>query len=100
MNNASYYTTYVRHCLRFYARYEHLETFNSEADKQNWKACNKAVKKFNDNDRELLLTLYQSKGDFSEIVSDTSRLEDMNIEELWRMIRKLERAVATLRGLI
>jgi hypothetical protein len=54
----TFYSEYVNHCLRFYARHERPK-FHSEADKHNWAACDSALKSFSDNDRAMLLYIYR-----------------------------------------
>ena len=53
----TFYSEYVNHCLRFYARHDRPK-FHSEADKHNWAACDSALKSFSDNDRAMLLYIY------------------------------------------
>ena len=54
----AFYSDYVNHCLRFYAR--HLNPkFKSDVDKHNWVACDHALKGFSDSDRELLMEVYR-----------------------------------------
>lgn len=54
----TFYSEYVNHCLRFYARHDRPK-FHSEADKHNWAACDSALKSFSDNDRAMLLYIYR-----------------------------------------
>ena len=41
----SYYSEYVNHCMRFYARHSGT-TFNNKTDKINWLACHKGISEF------------------------------------------------------
>lgn len=50
----AFYSEYVNHCLRFYARHPNPK-FKSDVDKHNWVACDNALKGFSDSDRELLM---------------------------------------------
>ena len=50
----TYYSEYIQHCMRFYARHPHPK-FHSDADKQNWYACENALKGFSDSEKDILL---------------------------------------------
>ena len=41
----TFYSEYVQHCMRFYARHTNPK-FRSDADKKNWFACDSALKGF------------------------------------------------------
>lgn len=43
----TFYSEYVQHCMRFYARHANPK-FRSDADKKNWFACDSALKGFMD----------------------------------------------------
>ena len=62
----TFYSEYVNHCLRFYARHDRPK-FHSEADKHNWAACDSALKSFSDNDRAMLLYIYREGDTVPEI---------------------------------
>ena len=52
----AFYSEYVNHCLRFYARHTNPK-FKSDADKQNWKACESAIGSFSDKEQDMLLCI-------------------------------------------
>ena len=54
----TFYSEYVQHCMRFYARHPRPK-FRSDADKQNWNACDSAMKGFTDKEQDILMTVYR-----------------------------------------
>ena len=80
----SFYSAYIEHCMRFYARYKKPEFFRSDADKKNWLACDNALKDFSAEDN----------------VYHLAKKENINQDTLWKLIGDLERKVAKRRGLI
>lgn len=53
----TFYSEYVQHCMRFYVRHP-SPMFRSDADKQNWKACESALDGFTDKEQTLLIAVY------------------------------------------
>lgn len=74
----TFYSEYVQHCMRFYARHTNPK-FRSDADKKNWFACDSALKGFTDKEQEMLLTIYREEIRFP-ITSTTCPLR-------WRLNR-------------
>lgn len=95
----TYYSEYIQHCMRFYARYPKPK-FRTDADKKNWYACDNALKSFPDNKREILLFIYREGDTIPDNVYRVS--VDRNIEQdnIWAMIDDLGRKIAKRRGLI
>ncbi len=94
-----FYSEYVNHCLRFYARHPHPK-FRSSADKENWKACEEAFKTFNDRDRSMLLRVYREGDTIPDNVYQTAKQEHIKQDVIWDLINQLEKKVAKRRGLI
>lgn len=97
-----YYTEYVRHAMRFYAKYPNAapQNFRSNADRQNWNACHKVVRRLPEKERLALLRLYQETGDFADCVYETSRASRKELDGVWEEIRRIERKIARRRGLL
>lgn len=95
----TFYSEYVQHCMRFYARHPH-PTFRSEADKLNWKACESAVKTFNRGEKDIIMTVYREGDTIPDNVYTVSI--DLGIKQdiIWKLINELERKVAKRRGLL
>ena len=94
-----YYSEYVNHCLRFYARYEKPE-FHTEAEKNNWAACDSAIKSFPDKEREMLLAIYREGDTIPDNIYQMSRAMGIRQDVIWKMVNKLEHKVAKRRGLL
>ena len=68
----TFYTEYVLHAARFYARNLHLRgkmDFKSGADMLNWNACIKTLALFDKCDQEILLEVFRSREPLAESVS-------------------------------
>ena len=95
----AFYSEYVTHCLRFYARHP-KPIFHCEADKKNWAACENALEGFNDYDKALLLIIYSEGDTIPDNVYQLAKARNMNQDTLWKLIGVLERKVAKRRGII
>ena len=95
----TFYSDYVQHCMRFYARHPHPK-YRSDADKQNWNACDNAVKGFTDKEQDILMTVYREGDTIPDNVYKVSVELDIKQDIIWKLINELERKVAKRRGLI
>lgn len=95
----AFYSEYVNHCLRFYARHPNPK-FKSDVDKHNWVACDNALKGFSDSDRELLMEVYREGGTIPDNVYHTAKARGIKQETIWKLVGELERKVAKRRGLL
>lgn len=95
----AFYSDYVNHCLRFYARHQNPR-FKSAADKNNWTACDNALKGFSDSDREILLTVYREGDTLADNVYQISKARNIKQDTVWKLVNELERKVAKRRGLL
>lgn len=95
----AFYSQYVNHCLRFYARHP-KPNFHSEADKKNWISCDNALKGYTDSEREMLLTIYGDGDTIADNVYKMAKAKDMKQEAIWKLVNDLERKVAKRRGLL
>lgn len=96
----NFYSAYIEHCMRFYARYSKPNHFRSDADKKNWIACENALNEFSDEDRERLLSIYRDGDTIPDNVYQLSKKEKINQDTIWKLIGELERKIAKRRGLI
>ena len=90
---------YVQHCMRFYARHPSPK-FHSDADKQNWKACESALDSFTDKEKELLMIIYSEGDTIADNVYQLAKARNMKQDTIWKMVNELEKKVAKRRGLI
>lgn len=95
----TFYSEYVQHCMKFYARHPSPK-FRSDADKQNWKACESALGGFTDTEKELLVAVYIENDTIPDNVYKVSTENNVKQDTLWKLINELERRVAKRRNLI
>lgn len=95
----AFYSQYVNHCLRFYARHSNPK-FHSESDKHNWAACDNALKDFSDSDREMLLTIYREGDTIQDNIYQMAKSKGISQDTIWKLVNELERKVAKRRGLL
>lgn len=95
----AFYSEYVNHCLRFYARHRNPK-FNSAADKNNWLACKSALEGFTDSEREMLLTIYRGGDTVPDNVYQIAKEKGIKQDSVWKLVNELERKVAKRRGLL
>ena len=96
--NKTFYSDYVRHCLRFYARYP-TPNFRTPTDKHNWTACDKAFRIFSDEERELLMDIYSRYDTLPDNVFCVCTERAIEQDDVWKLIEELEYVVALKRGL-
>ena len=95
----TFYSDYVNHCLRFYARHPKTN-FHSTADKENWIACDNALKGFTDSERDMLLTIYREGDTIADNVYQMAKDKGIRQDSIWKLVNELERKVAKRRGLL
>lgn len=96
----NYYSPMVKHCLRFYSHYPIPGAFKSKADKDNWLACDKAIKTFAQDEQEILLYIYRQADTVADNIYQVCRERNLNQDAIWRLVLSLEHKVAVKRGLI
>lgn len=92
------YTDYVRHCLRFYARYNN-PNYYSEEDKIDWKACDDAFKTLSDNDKTIAFAVYGNRDTLADNVYEYCTKNDIEQSVIMDLMCKIEFMVAKQRGL-
>lgn len=95
----TFYSEYVRHCMRFYARHPH-PSFYSDADKMNWNACDSELRAFDDKERDILLTVYREGDTIANNIYNLSVARGINQDCIWKLVNALERKVGKRRGLL
>lgn len=95
----AFYSDYVNHCMRFYARHEKPK-FHSEVDKYNWIACDNALKGFSDKKRETLLTIYREGDTIADNIYQLAKAQGISQNSIWKLVNELERKIAKRRGLL
>ena len=95
-----FYTEYVRHCMRFYARNTEKPRFNTEVDKSNWFACHRALERYSEQDRDTLIRVYGAYDTLADNVYEVAKANQIDQNIIWDLIKDFERNVARKRGLI
>ena len=95
-----YYSEYVRHALRFYARNLEEPTFNCIATQKNWNACDTILNTHFPRYKGMLISVYKPFDTMGDNVYETAKKWNIPQETIWTMMDELERLVAQERGLI
>lgn len=98
--NRPFYSEYVRHCMRFYARNTTKPRFNTEVDKNNWYACHNAIEKYSERDRDIIICVYGMYDTLADNVYEMAKQFKVDQNIIWDMLKEFERSVAKKRGLI
>lgn len=92
------YSEYVRHAIRFYARY-HTPKFKTEVDRENWWACHNVIQNYSDRDRDILIYVYGEFDTLGDNVYAIANKYHIHQNIVWDMMKEFERKVAVERGL-
>ena len=95
-----FYSEYVRHCMRYYARNTNKPRFNTEVDKSNWYACHRAIEQYSERDGDMLRRIYGSRDTLADNVYEASQIYLIDQNIIWDMLKDFERKIAKYRGLI
>lgn len=98
--NRPYYSEYVRHCMRFYSRNTAMPRFNSNVDEDNWWACHRAITRYSDKDKDIILRVYSLYDTIADNVYEIANLYHIDQNEIWDLLKEFERRVAKKRGLL
>ena len=98
--NRAFYSEYVRHCMRFYARNTEKPRFNTEVDKNNWYACHKAIEIYDERSKGILILVYSMRDTIADNVYAVAKTYQIDQTFIWDLIKDFERTVARKRGLI
>lgn len=98
--NRPFYSEYVRHCLRFYSRNIDKTRFNTEVDKNNWYACRKAIDRYSDRDKEIIIRVFALYDTIADNVYEVAKEYQIDQNIIWDLLKEIERSVAKKRGLL
>lgn len=98
--NRPFYSEYVRHCMRFYARNIDKTHFKTMVDCNNWDACRRAMELYSDEEKDILVRVYGLRDTLADNVYETAKFYDIDQNIIWDMMKEFERSVARKRGLI
>ena len=97
--NKPCYTEYVKHALRFYARYQDLSNFKNKVDESNWFACHTVLDQYSERDKKILIYVYGAFDTVADNIYVMATKYKMNQNIIWDMMKDLEKKVAIERGL-
>ena len=95
----TYYSEYVQHCMRFYARHPH-PIFRSNADKENWNACNVVMRNYNPTEHEIIMYIYREGDTIPDNIYKISKEKNIKQDTIWKLVNELEHKIAKRRHLI
>lgn len=98
--NRPFYSEYVKHMLRFYARNLTINNFKNNVDKDNWSACNEVLGQYSGRDKDILIYVYGSYDTLADNVYEASLKHNINQNIVWDMMKEFERKIAKRRGLL
>lgn len=93
------YSDYIRHAIRFYARYSQKRSFKNDVEKANWWSCHEVIKSYSDMDKEMLLYAYGAFDTLGDNVYVIAKKYNIDQNYIWDMMKEFERKVAIERGL-
>lgn len=93
------YSDYIRHAIRFYARYTNIKCFKTCVDRDNWWACNNAIESYSDRDKDILLYVYGAFDTIGDNVYAMANKYHIHQNIIWDMMKEFEKNVAIERGL-
>ena len=99
--NRAFYSDYVKHMMRFYARTFNIQpTFKTEVDKTNWHTCRTVIEHYNPIEQTIFISVYGGFDTLADEVYRASKEHSLNQSVIWDMMKDFERRIAKRRGLI
>lgn len=97
-----YYSSYVNHMLRFYARYcdKNLESFKKSTDVKNWLAVKTVLDKLPKKEKNIIIEVYRRRDTLADNVYEVSKEFGMDQDVIWAMLNKITKKIAKERELI
>lgn len=95
-----FYSEYVRHCMRYYARNTIKPRFNTDVDENNWYACHRALERYSERDKDILIGIFTLRDTLADNVYCLAKANDLDQNIVWDMVKDLERRIARKRGLL
>ena len=93
------YSDYVRHAIRFYARYTNKKTFKTLTDQQNWWSVHRVITHYCERDKDILSYVYGAFDTIGDNVYAMANKYHIHQNLIWDMMKDFEREVAIERGL-
>lgn len=97
----TFYSDYVRHALRFYSRNSlTVPHFKTDVDKENWWSCHKVISQYPVKAKQMLLSVYSGYDTLPDEVYIASQKWQTEQNEIWDLMKEIERKIAHKRGLL
>ena len=97
-----YYSQYVNHMLRFYARYcdKNLKSFKKPADMKNWFTVKRVLDKLSEKDKNIIIEVYRRRDTLADNIYEVSKELGIDQNVIWTMLNKVTKKIAQERELI
>ena len=97
-----FYSQYVNHMLRFYARYcdKNLESFKKSTDMKNWLAVKTVLDKLPEKDKNVIIEVYRRRDTLADNIYEVSKELGIDQDVIWIMLNKVTKKIAQERELI
>jgi len=97
-----FYSSYINHMLRFYARYcnKNLENFKKPVDVKNWQAVKTVLDKLPEKDKNVIIELYRRRNTLADNIYEISKELGIDQDVIWTMLNKVTKKIAQERELI
>ena len=95
----TYYSDYVQHCMRFYARHPQPH-FHTNAELKNWNACDFVMKGFTPSEKQIVLTVFRKNDTLSDNIYESALELNVNQDVIWELVSRAEKLIAKRRGLL
>lgn len=97
-----FYSQYVNHMLRFFARYydKNLENFKKPVDAKNWQAVKTVLDKLPEKDKNVIIEVYKRRDTLADNIYEVSKELGIDQDVIWSMLNKITRKIAKERELI
>jgi hypothetical protein len=86
--------------MRYYARNTDNPRFKTKVDENNWFACHRAIARYSDRDRDILIGVYGWYDTLADNVYVAANTHGIDQNVIWDMMKEFERSVAKKRGLL
>lgn len=97
-----YYADFANHMLRYYflTKGERPQEYRTEADRLNWEACHQVLSTYDDFDRTIISSVYNSGCPIIEAVAVVSAQRTLAVTHIWYLLNDCNKQLAKVRGLI
>ena len=101
----THYSEFVRHCLRHYVRTMDdgkggCPIFKSDAERENWRACHSVLKDYSKSDADIIFQIYRNSDTVAYNIYLLAKSKGVSQDKFWRLVSRVEKSIASKRGLI